>query len=107
MFLFSDVVADWWTEYQSLKDFGSCTLLYLKIYTGYTSNLICYTFLFDTDGLRIEFQDGWGLIRPSNTSPCLTLRFEADDQAALERIQGDFRALLQATAAATGQSLSL
>lgn len=61
----------------------------------------------DTDGIRIEFQDGWGLIRPSNTSPCLTLRFEADDQAALERIQGDFRALLQATAAATGQSLSL
>lgn len=61
----------------------------------------------DTDGIRIEFQDGWGLIRPSNTSPCLTLRFEADDQAALERIQGEFRALLQATAAATGQSLSL
>ena len=35
------------------------------------------------DGLRIEFEDGWGLIRPSNTSPYLILRFEADTQHAL------------------------
>ena len=59
----------------------------------------------DTDGVRIEFQDGWGLIRPSNTSPYLTLRFEADNQGALERIQGEFRRLLQ-TVAATGLPLS-
>ncbi|MEX2523320.1 MAG: phosphomannomutase/phosphoglucomutase [Gammaproteobacteria bacterium] len=43
------------------------------------------------DGLRVEFQDGWGLIRPSNTSPYLVLRFEADDEQALERIKGAFR----------------
>jgi phosphomannomutase/phosphoglucomutase len=48
------------------------------------------------DGLRVDFRDRWGLIRPSNTSPYLILRFEADDQAALERIQEEFRRLLQA-----------
>ena len=52
----------------------------------------------DTDGVRVEFQDGWGLVRASNTSPVLTLRFEADNQAALERVQDRFRHLLQATA---------
>ena len=51
-----------------------------------------------TDGVRVEFQDGWGLVRASNTSPVLTVRFEADNQAALERIQDRFRGLLQATA---------
>lgn len=54
--------------------------------------------LIDTDGVRIEFQDGWGLIRPSNTSPFLTLRFEAESPAALERIQDEFRRLLQTVA---------
>jgi phosphomannomutase/phosphoglucomutase len=48
------------------------------------------------DGLRVDFPDGWGLIRPSNTTPCLILRFEADNQAALERIQGAFRQLITA-----------
>jgi len=48
----------------------------------------------DIDGYRVEFADGWGLIRPSNTTPCLVLRFEADNQAALERIQGEFRNVL-------------
>ena len=48
----------------------------------------------DIDGLRVECADGWGLVRPSNTSPCLVLRFEADDEAALKRIQDDFRILL-------------
>ena len=56
------------------------------------------TQLIDTDGVRVEFQDGWGLIRTSNTSPVLTLRFEAENKAALERIQDRFRRLLQATA---------
>jgi len=46
------------------------------------------------DGLRVEFPDGWGLIRSSNTTPSLVLRFEADDEAALERIKAAFRALL-------------
>lgn len=48
----------------------------------------------DIDGVRVEFSDGWGLIRPSNTTPCLVLRFEADNDAAMERIQGEFRSLL-------------
>ena len=39
------------------------------------------------DGLRIEFADGWGLVRASNTTAALTLRFEADDEEALERIR--------------------
>jgi phosphomannomutase/phosphoglucomutase len=46
------------------------------------------------DGLRVDFPDSWGLIRPSNTTPCLILRFEADDQTALERIQSQFRTLI-------------
>ena len=43
------------------------------------------------DGLRIDYDDGWGLIRASNTSPALTLRFEADEPSALERIQAIFQ----------------
>ncbi|MCB1856673.1 MAG: phosphomannomutase/phosphoglucomutase [Gammaproteobacteria bacterium] len=43
------------------------------------------------DGIRAEFQDGWGLVRPSNTGPNLVFRFEADDKVALTRIQGIFR----------------
>ncbi len=43
------------------------------------------------DGLRADFQDGWGLVRASNTTPCLVLRFEADNQKALSRIQDQFK----------------
>nr|WP_255771900.1 phosphomannomutase/phosphoglucomutase [Microbulbifer guangxiensis] len=39
-----------------------------------------------TDGLRIEFADGWGLVRASNTGAALTLRFEADTEENLQRI---------------------
>jgi phosphomannomutase/phosphoglucomutase len=46
------------------------------------------------DGLRVEYQDGFGLIRASNTTPVAVLRFEADDQIALERIQQDFRRVI-------------
>lgn len=46
------------------------------------------------DGLRVEYADGFGLIRASNTTPVLTLRFEADDNAALTRIQQTFKQLL-------------
>ena len=45
----------------------------------------------DIDGVRVDYSDGWGLIRASNTSPVLTLRFEADDDAALSRVQQVFR----------------
>ena len=46
------------------------------------------------DGLRADWSDGWGLVRASNTTPILVLRFEADDAAALARIQDAFRARL-------------
>ncbi|MBB3807274.1 phosphomannomutase/phosphoglucomutase [Xanthomonas arboricola] len=48
------------------------------------------------DGLRADFVDGWGLVRASNTTPILVLRFEADSEAALERIRALFRSELQA-----------
>jgi len=48
------------------------------------------------DGLRIEYADGFGLARPSNTTPVVVLRFEADNKVALERIQADFRQALNA-----------
>ena len=43
------------------------------------------------DGLRADFNDGWGLLRASNTTPVLVLRFEADDEQALERIKTIYR----------------
>ena len=45
------------------------------------------------DGLRVEYADGFGLARPSNTTPVIVLRFEADNEAALKKIQDDFRSL--------------
>lgn len=48
------------------------------------------------DGLRVEWDFGWGLIRPSNTSPYLTLRFEADTLENLEKIKMVFRRVLLA-----------
>ena len=49
------------------------------------------------DGLRVDFEDGFGLIRPSNTTPTLIMRFEARSQSGLEKIQKQFRDLLIAT----------
>lgn len=47
------------------------------------------------DGVRVEYDDGFGLARPSNTTPIVVMRFEADNDVALKRIQADFaRALL-------------
>ena len=48
------------------------------------------------DGVRVEYADGFGLARPSNTTPVVVLRFEADSPAALRRIQQDFRSALLA-----------
>ncbi|MEW6677425.1 MAG: phosphomannomutase/phosphoglucomutase [Pseudomonadota bacterium] len=46
------------------------------------------------DGLRVEYPDGFGLVRASNTTPVVVLRFEAEDASALARIQADFRRVL-------------
>ncbi len=50
------------------------------------------------DGLRVEYADGFGLARPSNTTPVIVLRFEADSGAALQRIQEDFRGIFRQAA---------
>ena len=46
------------------------------------------------DGLRVEYADGFGLVRASNTTPVLVLRFEAETNSALKRIQDQFRNIL-------------
>ncbi len=43
------------------------------------------------DGLRVDFNEGWGLVRASNTGPALTARFEADTPENLKKIQDEFR----------------
>ncbi|MDR2244987.1 MAG: phosphomannomutase/phosphoglucomutase [Burkholderiales bacterium] len=50
------------------------------------------------DGVRVEYDDGFGLARAANTTPTVVLRFEADDEAALQRIQRDFREQLRVVA---------
>ena len=48
------------------------------------------------DGLRVDYKDGFGLIRSSNTTPVLVMRFEGHTEAALHRIETDFMAALRA-----------
>jgi phosphomannomutase / phosphoglucomutase len=48
----------------------------------------------DIDGIRVMFEDGWGLVRASNTQPVLVLRFEAKTQADLAAIRREFAAAL-------------
>lgn len=47
------------------------------------------------DGVRADFPKGWGLVRASNTTPAILLRFEAEDQVTLEKIMDNFRQLLE------------
>jgi phosphomannomutase/phosphoglucomutase len=54
--------------------------------------------VYNIDGVRVEYQDGWGLCRASNTTPVLVLRFEAENEEALERIKAVFRQQLTAVA---------
>jgi phosphomannomutase/phosphoglucomutase len=48
------------------------------------------------DGLRVEYPDGFGLARSSNTTPVIVMRFEAESKAALDRIQGEFKRVIVA-----------
>jgi phosphomannomutase/phosphoglucomutase len=48
-----------------------------------------------TDGLRIEFAYGWGVVRASNTGSYLVARFEANDESGLQQIKAVFKELLQ------------
>ena len=51
--------------------------------------------IIDIDGLRAEYNDGWGLVRPSNTSPYIIFRFEGDTALALKRIKSEFRSIVR------------
>jgi phosphomannomutase/phosphoglucomutase len=51
--------------------------------------------IIDIDGVRVLFPDGWGLIRASNTSPVLVLRFEAETQERLSEIRGIVESALE------------
>jgi phosphomannomutase/phosphoglucomutase len=51
--------------------------------------------IIDIDGLRAEYNDGWGLVRPSNTSPYIIFRFEGDTELALKRIKSEFRNIVK------------
>ena len=46
------------------------------------------------DGIRVDYENGWGLVRASNTTPCLVLRFEGRNRAAMSEIQEKFREVL-------------
>lgn len=67
------------TELQKTADFGDAEVI-------------------TVDGLRVEYADGFGLMRPSNTTPVMVLRFEADSETALKRIQASFKAIILAAA---------
>ncbi len=50
--------------------------------------------IIEIDGIRVEFDNGWGLLRASNTSPVLVLRFEADSSNSLNYIKDRFKEIL-------------
>lgn len=54
------------------------------------------------DGLRVDYDNRWGLIRASNTQPVIVMRFEAQNQALLDQIQSQFEAALQSAARKLG-----
>jgi len=49
------------------------------------------------DGFRVDYENCWGLVRPSNTTPCLVLRFEANNDAELIKIQEKFKKWLESS----------
>jgi len=97
-------VADPSAVLNALPDAVSTPELHLKLSEGENFSLIEHLKqhaqftdakeIIAIDGLRVEYADGFGLMRPSNTTPVITLRFEADDAAALQRIQDDFRRIM-------------
>lgn len=101
---FSDVS----TVLNSLPDSVSTPEQHINMREGEPHKLIAYlqktaefagaTEIITIDGLRVEYPDGFGLMRPSNTTPVIVLRFEADNDAALKRIQQAFRTIILAVA---------
>lgn len=96
--------ADASTELNTLPDALSTPELNIKLAEGEPHALIAKmqanvkfagaVEVITMDGLRVEYADGFGLARASNTTPVIVLRFEADNDAAIKRIQADFRAAL-------------
>ena len=90
----------------ALPDSVSTPELHLKLAEGEPHRLIAAlqesaafpgsTEVIKLDGLRVEYPDGFGLARASNTTPVVVLRFEADDSSGLERIKHEFRRVLLA-----------
>lgn len=58
----------------------------------------------DLDGARVDYGDGWGLIRASNTEPALVLRFEAKTEDRLQAIEGEMRGWLKTATAASAKT---
>jgi phosphomannomutase / phosphoglucomutase len=97
----------------ALPDSVSTPELHLKLAEGEPHRLIELlqkgasfpgaTEVIQLDGLRVEYADGFGLARASNTTPVIVLRFEADDEPGLDRIKSEFRRVL--LAAKPGASL--
>ena len=67
---------------------------FMKILKNHIGEFLTNATIVDIDGVRADFPDGWGLIRPSNTSPYLVARFEGESQSVMERIQSQFIALI-------------
>ena len=90
----------------ALPDSVSTPELHLKLAEGEPHRLIerlqesasfsGATEIIRLDGLRVEYPDGFGLARASNTTPVIVLRFEADDEKGLARIKSEFRRVLLA-----------
>ncbi len=97
-------VADPSATLNSLPDAMSTPELHLKLREGENFALIEHLKqhakftdaieIITLDGLRVEYDDGFGLMRPSNTTPVITLRFEADNAVSLQRVKNDFRRAL-------------
>ncbi|OQW47766.1 MAG: phosphomannomutase [Proteobacteria bacterium SG_bin7] len=71
------------TEEKKMTVVNKLREFYPKKGKGYSLNEI--------DGIRLSFDDGWALVRPSNTQPVVVLRFEANTKSGLERIQGEIQ----------------
>ncbi|MBI5917879.1 MAG: phosphomannomutase/phosphoglucomutase [Nitrosomonadales bacterium] len=92
------------TSLNALPDAISTPELHIKLKEGESAMLVAHLKqraqftdakeIITIDGLRVEYADGFGLARSSNTTPVIVLRFEADDASSLKRIQNDFRRVL-------------
>jgi len=51
--------------------------------------------IIDVDGVRINFEKGWGLVRASNTTPVLVTRFESTDEKLAKEYESKMNALIQ------------